>query len=284
MSRNGLASRVYGVGFSGSPEEAGRRTWVAGGDLVDGRFHVEECRPAVDRFGVSPTLDRTLSALTSWLAARDSECAVGLDFPFGLPATVVSEQTWEGFVFRFPDWFDSPTDLSRRCRARASLTGEGEDDPRRATERAVSALPAYSRRLAPRTFHGIRDVLRPLVLADAVRVTPMAEPTLSHPLLLEVYPAATLENLETAVDASVHWNDYEGATETGRRRRRENVDALEGQDVEVADDVRERVVDDETGCGLESVVAAFAAYRNVTSENNLQTSDEQLTLEGYIHV
>lgn len=271
--------RVLGVDFSAARRDAGENVWIAELDCTD-RPRILDCAPAVDWFDCGPDRDATLRAVTHYLANLDPATATGLDFPFALPRAVVVEPDWETFLRHFPDWFDGPTDLQRRCQSRANLVDGDQVQCTRATEDEVSGLSPYNLRLRAQTFYGIRDLLRPLVLADAVRAVPMQSLDPDRPMLLEVYPAATLDRLDTVT----HREGYKNDSDEARRRRESNVEAVEAEGVELPDVTRDLLLADDDGDALDAVLAAVATWRNTADPSNLTIEDERRQIEGHIYV
>lgn len=271
--------RVLGVDFSGAAD-AGRNVWLAEIDCA-AEPRLVNCAPASECFDAPADRESTHRALTHHLASLNDDAAAGLDFPFSLPHSVVSETDWESFLRDFPGLFASPDELQRRCQSRGALADDDRVQYRRKTEREMSALSPYNRRLRSQTFYGIRDVLRPLVLTGAVRVAPMQSLTPDQPTLLETYPAATLDSL----DGETHRNGYKEDDEEGRRRREANLDALEAEaSLGLTDAVRERLLGDDGGDGIDAALAAFATMRNTADPSNLGIDDPVASAEGYIYV
>lgn len=271
--------RVLGVDFSGA-KDAGKSIWIAEIDCA-GEPRLVECSPATERFDSSPDRAEAHRALAHELADLDASAAAGLDFPFALPEDVMSAADWEAFVREFPSLFSSPAELQRRCQSRGALTDDDRVQHVRTTEESVGALSPYNRRLRSQTFYGIRDVLRPLVLADVVRVAPMQQLSPDRPTLLETYPAAALDSL----DGETYRAGYKEASEAGRQRREANLDTLEAETaVTISADVRDRLLDDPGGDGLDAVLAAFAAWRNTVDPASLAIDDGEYGEEGYIYV
>ncbi|WP_224332515.1 DUF429 domain-containing protein [Haloprofundus halobius] len=267
--------RIYGVVFDAHRRESGERSWVVEAEVTEQSLHVVDCATVAQRFGVSPRRSDTVTALVSFLADLDGRCAVGLDFPFGLPKSVIPERRWRRFVDRIPDWFSSPEDMTKRCRMHARLVTDGaESSVLRATEEPLSAVAAYDPRLCAETFYGIRDVLRPLVLTDTARIVPMQLPKEDRPLILETYPAGTLDTLRCQ---KREVRPPGGPTPTLV------LESLTHREVELSSSIRERVCDAGDDA-LEAVVAAFATFRNATDPANLRMTDELPSVEGYIYV
>lgn len=288
-------SRVFGVDFSADRARAGEKLWIAegvvaaadGGTAVDADgkpagdadpgFRIVDCRRATGYLGVDRRRAASIPALTRFLGGLEGDAVAGLDFPFGLPAEVVAADAWPAFLRQLPGWADDPQDLARESEARAALDGDAAG-LRRATEEPLGALSPYDPRLRAQAFYGIRDVLRPLVLADAVRALPMQPLASDRPYLLEVYPAGTLDRL------GCHRTRYKSDDEPARARRVENLDALAAAGVELPDAVRERAVEDADGDALDAVVAAFAAFQHTRDPSDLQVDDGERALEGHIYV
>lgn len=266
--------RVYGVDFSADRERAGRNIWVAEA-VVDDGLRVIGCAPLVDRLGAGRERAAALPALTRFLGGLDG-AAVGLDFPFGLPDEVVAAEEWTEVLRRLPGWADDPADLARQCADRASLEGD-DAELVRDTEEPLGAMSPYNSRLCDLTFYGLRDVLRPLVLADAARAVPMQPPAGGRPTLMEVYPAGTFERL------GGHEVRYRGDGEDARQRRAENLDRLLETGATLADGVRETVLDG-GGDALDAVVAAVAAHHHARDPADLRTGDADRRLEGHVYV
>ena len=270
-----VPERIYGVDF-GDDFESGDSIWISEA-TVDDDLRVLDCRSASEWFGISDDRALVLGSLTSFLASIPDSSVAGLNFPFGLPDNLVPVDDWVTLLARFPDWFTSPEDLRRRCLMHAELVTGNRTSLLRETDEPLGALSPYDERLQDRTFYGIRDVLRPLVTTELVAVQPMMEPETARPSIIETYPAGTLEELE------LHMATYKDDTERAERHRTENLDGLEAHGVTFPSEVRSRVLSDSGGNALDSVVAAFAAYRNTVS--GLQTSwvaDREV--EGHIYV
>ncbi|QCJ47552.1 hypothetical protein [Haloprofundus sp. MHR1] len=267
---------VYSVIFDAHAEEAGERSWLVEADATEETLRIVDCAPVAERFGVSPHRTDAVAALASFLADLGGRNAVGLDFPFGLPKAVVPERRWRRFVDRLPDWFSGPEDMTKRCRMHARLVTDGaETDVLRATEEPLSAVAAYDKRLCAETFYGIRDVLRPLVLTDTARVVPMQLPSEDRPLVLETYPAGTLDTLRC--------QKRDGRPAGSGPTPALVLDSLTDRSVEFTPSAREQVLDG-GDTALEAVVAAFATFRNTVDPANLRMTDELPSVEGYVYV
>ncbi|MFC4360073.1 DUF429 domain-containing protein [Halobium salinum] len=270
-------NRVHGVGFRAGKLTAGDDTWLASCRVDGDELVVESCRSASDALGVRAAREAAVPAVTRFVAGLDGDAAVGFDFPFGLPRHIVVDRPWEGFLFEFPNWFASADDMRERCRMHAELVSGGEKLLLlRATDRPLSAVSPYDERLATETFHGIRDVLRPLVTTGQAVAVPIQEPDPDCPSLLETYPAGTLDTMSLSPPASA------SDPEESAARRERIVARLADAGVRPTDEVREAM--HRSDDALSAVLVAFAAYRNTLDGGAIRTDDEEHVHEGYIYV
>jgi hypothetical protein len=272
-------SVVYGVAYGDGGSEA-TETWVGRGVVTADGLSVDRCAPADEWFD-APEAPPETPTLTTFLADLPPTAAVGLDFPFGLPEAVVAEETWEAFLRCLPSWVDGPDDLRRRCERHLGTTGTptAPDARLRATDAPLSAMSPFAEPIVASTFYGLRDVLRPLVLSDAVRVLPMTSPHPDRPFAIEVYPAGTLVDLDLFVAG------YEGGDDEARSIRAGTLESLPDatdHPLEIADGAFEAAVAGRAA--FDCVVATIAVYRNSRTASALTVSDPQRLLEGQVFV
>jgi len=313
MKESREAVRIHGVDFSAAADDAGRKTWVASGRIApeSGGLRVTELRPLAELAGLDTDGRRgvgredALPALAAWIRERDESAVVGLDFPFGLPRFVVEEtgnESWRSFINGFPESIDVDGDsadgdsddpvraFAERCVALTERHGEGTYDKRR-TDAAVGARSPYGFIADTIAFHGMRDVLGPLVERGEARFAPMdrtAEgwrpeaPT--GPTVVETYPAAVLDRL------GLRRTSYKGGGESEAARRRRNAEGLaEAADVgyESGTGLTDAMVSDAGGDALDAVAACVGAFgaweRNYETDTAGFDDPEAVALEGYIY-
>jgi hypothetical protein len=269
-----LPRAVYGVDFSGA-KDAGNRIWVAHGTIEGEFLRLDRCVSARDLPGSGRDLEKAIYALREFIV-RCGDCAVGLDFPFGLPKKLVEEESWQNFVRRFPSLYSTAEHMKKRCWETA-----GERELWRVTD-TESRVPfaAYNLKLYRQTYYGIRDLLRPLACAEAVNVLPMQGPTAGRPWLMEICPASTLKSL------GIH-ESYKGRADkhcAGRKRvlKKLEVDCK----LTITDDaLRAKILENCDGDALDSVIAALAVFRALSKSGGLAaTGNATYALEGYIYV
>lgn len=264
--------RVYGIDFSGA-KDAGRRIRIARGVIADGTLWIEACHQAADLPGAGWAREPALAALRRLIAAEPG-AVVGLDFPFGLPATLVPEEDWEAFACGFARRYPDPDAFRRACAGAA-----GGRELRRLTDtEAATPFSPYNLRLYRQTYTGIRDLLAPLVAAGAACVVPMQLALPGRAWLLEVCPASTLKR-------DGRYAPYKGRGEARRAGRARILEALEGvEGVVVPAEVRRDALDDAGGDALDSLIAAVATFRAATDPTFPGSAGGRYALEGRVYV
>ncbi|MBW1690042.1 MAG: DUF429 domain-containing protein [Deltaproteobacteria bacterium] len=241
---------VCGVDFSGA-RDAGERIWIARCSIGEDALHVSDLFQAKYLPGSGKERKLSHRALASFIGEQ-KDAIFGLDFPFSLPRDLVYGKTWEEFVLTFGKAFRSPEDFRERCRSEAS----GRELKR--TTDIVSRTPfsPYNLRVYRQTYFGIRDVLAPLIRADLARILPMQQPRDGKAWVLEICPASTLTREQLRAP-------YKGRAEVRRTARIKILQALEKRlQLGVATSVgRSNIAEDCGGDALDSVIAAYAAFR-----------------------
>lgn len=268
--------QVTGVDFSGSAEP-GEDVWLTTGEWDGQRLRVTDARPATEAFDTGGR-DAVLAGLRE--SVTDGG-VTGLDFSFGLPCAVlpdvvdswaqslrwVHEREYEDALVAQADWKE---------RARAS-DADGVE-LKRATDRQVGASSPYSFITRYQTFHGMRDLLWPLVEDEAVAVQPMVDRE-ADATLCEVYPAGTLRAL--GLPDTKYKDDAKYPDAPAKRER--ILDGLVEWGAQVPSSIRARLLGDPEGDALDSLVAAVATARAVESAFEVATGRYD-AVEGYIYV
>lgn len=251
-------AKVHGIDFSGG-RSAGNNSWIASGALDEGSLMIDACRTGSSLPGSSTQREPFLDALRSWILEQES-CAIGLDFPFGLPAELVDEDDWRDFVLGFPKRHQDADAFRMACQ-RAS---PGAELKRETDEVNDTPFSPYNLRMYKQTYHGIADVLAPLVREDAVCVLPMQEPEPDKPWILEVCPGSTMR-------AQGHKVSYKGSTQEHRAARTRILKNLQGSGTLTirAQGVLSNVLRDSGGDALDAVIGAYATTGAVLDEDKL---------------
>jgi len=244
-----MPDRIIGIDFSGA-EKAGEAVWIAEGRIDGTRVRIESCRPASDLPGSGPERSPCLTALVEFIAQQNA--VIGCDFPFSLPSSMLDGEGWREFALGLGDRFACAEDFLADCRRR--FNGR---EVRRACDHA-SKVPfaAYNLRIYRQTYHGIRDVLAPLLRMDGAIVLPMESLRADRPWVVETCPASTLKHLGL-------YCSYKGRAGTARVARRQILDGLtrSGQLAPLSTALRRLATENHGGDALDSMIAAAATGR-----------------------
>lgn len=263
--------RVHGVDFSGA-QNAGKLIWVAS-CLIDGdSLRVEDCRPAAELPRSGRDLGRALTALRDFIA-ESRDCVFGLDFPFGLPRSLIQDEDWESFIRSFPNSYPSAGEFKRAC-----FEAAGRKELKRLTDcESRTPFSPYNLRLYKQTYFGIRDVLTPLVLSGQVRVLPMQRPESGKAWVLEICPASTLERRQLPLS-------FKGSKPGRYESRLRILQAIESTTpLSIGDSSRLRVLEDRGGDALDSIIAACAVFAALPNLAHLGREKPDYALEGYVY-
>lgn len=269
------SARIVGVDFSAAAD-AGRKTWIAEGAIdAGGALVVVSLVRASELPGGAVERDGALAALVAWIAEL-GDAVVGMDFPFGLSRELVEEVDYPSFLREFGSRFATSADFRARCTERAG----GRELKRAADVSARTPMSPYNLRLHRQTFHGIRDVVAPLVCSGAARAAPMCgDGAWAGPTLIEICPASTLKR-------DGLYGPYKGPGEEHLARRRAIVRALEiaGRVKKLSRSMRSRVLDDAGGDALDSVIAAEASARAWRDGLRAPGRGREAMVEGWVFV
>ena len=273
-----LPARICGIDFSGGAR-AGRKIWVASASMEGRCLIIEDCRRGADLPGAGVERDRCLATLCRFIE-QGCDAAFGLDFPFGLPRELVKETTWQEFVLRFGGHYPTAEAFRRRCRA------PGRPERKRLTDIAAKTpFSPYHLWLHRQTFHGIRDLLAPLVRRGRACVAPMQSLEPGKAWVLEICPASTLKRLSQEMGRRLHI-PYKGKAPGRRRARRRILADLECEAGVVIGDraLRKAILADSEGDALDSVVAALGTARALRHPEFPRPDWKPIyAIEGYVY-
>jgi len=86
---------------------SGRRIWIATGLIRGKELEITDCRPAKELPGSGRELQKSLVGLTDFISGQ-REAIFGMDFPFGLPESIMGAKNWKDFVQSFRKRFSDP--------------------------------------------------------------------------------------------------------------------------------------------------------------------------------
>jgi hypothetical protein len=234
-----------GIDFSGATD-AGRKIWLAVGHEWQSSLHIDWCFRAADLPDGGEDRDAALRVVCSFLIGQQAAIA-GCDFPFALHRSQMSGADWQSWLVQ---------NVVRQTSAdtwRDALRGERE--LRRVTDNEMKTpMAPLNLRVYRQTFHGLRDLLYPMMQQGACVLPMMA--ALSESLwLVETCPASALKKAEL-------YAPYKGAATELRAMRQRIVQTWqERYSLQMSPALEEKVIDDAGGDALDSVLAAWIAWR-----------------------
>lgn len=267
--------RILGVDFSGAMN-CGDTIWISTAAIERHVLKIQDCYPAKELPGSSVERDICLPVLRDFIS-KQRACVCGMDFPFGLPCSLVKESSWEKFVLYFGDRHQSPEDFKEACFADAN----GLELRRVTDEESKTPFSPYNLRLFRQTYFGIHYLLAPLVKEKLACILPMQQPLPEKPWIVEVCPASTLKKLGLYYDYR-----YKGPKEENRAARAKIFDRLEaeGSLVMPTKALRSKVVDNKGGDALDCIIASIVAFRSRHDLIGSCLMRMPYTLEGYVYV
>lgn len=271
ISSPDLCRIVYGIDFSGA-REAGKRIWIARGIIKGDVLLITECSKAEDKLGPGGNRGQILKALSEFISKRN-DSIFGLDFPFGIPRSLIKEESWEQFVISFEDTYSTPEKFRTVCKLRT----DDRELKRFTDSEAKTPLSPYNLRLYKQTYFGIRDVLGPLIKDNTVCVLPMQRPLPHRPWVLEVCPASTLKRENLSLP-------YKGGGEIKRTARVKILEGIKRTGLVKIEKLalRPKILEDRGGDALDSVIAAFATFRALRDRFTFDR-DSPYIFEGWVY-
>jgi hypothetical protein len=263
---------VHGVDFSGA-QDAGRRIWIATCTIKGKLLEVEQIRPGESLPHSGRQRERCLEGLRDFIS-KEKESIIGLDFPFGLPAKMIKQPSWEDFILSFPKIFVSPQEFKLCCLREANGL-----ELKRATDwEQKTPFSPYNLRLYRQTYYGVRDLICPLVRDRLAYFLPMQTPSHDKGWIIEICPAATLKKEKL-------YSPYKGKSKMHYYNRLLILKRLKIAGLQISQsDLRSKILRDSRGDALDSLIAAFAAFRalgNLFPSNPPQ--QVAYNMEGYVH-
>jgi hypothetical protein len=177
---------------------------------------------------------------------------VGCDFPFSVPAAMIEAPTWQVFALAFGERFPSAQAFLQDCRRRSN----GREIRRACDRDSRVPFAAYNLRIYRQTYHGIRDVLAPLIRECKAVVLPMQVVVGDRPWVIETCPASTLKHAGL-------YPSYKGTSDAARRARQRILRGLVRQRLLAppSPSLRRLAIENAGGDALDSMVAAAATGR-----------------------
>jgi Protein of unknown function (DUF429) len=253
---------IIGVDFSGA-KLAGRNIWLAQLQLLrqktSGASHCLVDLANLEKLCGTADREPALAHLVKRIA-QSRQALWALDFPFGLPVELFGDGvSWVNQLDFVSRWDEDAYRLGVECVRRAKSLGGAMHIRRQTDTEAKTPFDCYHYRIIYQTFHGMRDVLGPLLKRSRTAVLPFHYRRLSKAerVLVEACPSSTLKRL-----ALPHQNykQAQGGPLTPKRlrTRRAILDGLT-QYVEIGEASRRVIMRNGGGDALDAVIAAVGA-------------------------
>ena len=252
--------QVVGVDFSGA-RLAGVNAWVA-------RVAIENDGPAFGRVVELKRLgalagdderDVSLAHLVD-LILESRRTLWGIDFPFALPIEVAPPGAGLGAQLDWVSAFGGDAyAFGRACVATAQSIGTAMHIRRQTDRETKTPFDCYHYRIICQTFHGMRQVIRPLRASRRTLIPPFDKPRAFDRAVVESCPGSTLKRW------AVPHNNYKqptgGPLEPKRVRNRRLI-LQKIREYVVLDDVFARIIGrNPGGDALDAVIAAVGAWQ-----------------------
>lgn len=266
-----MFSNIYGIDFSGG-KKAGKKIWISEALIDADTLLIQDCKNASDYLQVSTDRDAVLASLVSKVLTSGTSTVFALDFPFSIAESLVMEDSWEEFIMGFPidmdprDWRE---DLMRQTNRK---------EIKRQTDFGINTpFNSFNLRIYMQTFFGISKFLYPLLRLNAIHVIPMGKVREGKPKVIEICPASTLKEYDLYIP-------YKGKEKRHFKNREVLLSFLDKEGVIVPSDLKQSILDDTEGDGLDAILASFTAYRNIKNDTLHVPNRKYNSLGGHIYI
>ena len=275
--------RIYGVDFSGA-KLAGENIWIACLRPARSKFELIELSQ-LRRLCGTPDREPALAHLVK-LVASSKKALWGMDFPFGLPIEIFDSGTrWSDQLRWVSGCKDGAYALGEECVRRASALG-GSMHIRRTTDtEARTPFDCYHYRIIYQTFHGMRDVLAPLLATKGIAILPFQYRRLSYAQrgIVEACPSSTLKRL--GLPHQNYKQPQGGPLSANRLRTRRQIIAGLRQSVLISDGHARVIMRNSGGDALDAVIAALGAISGwKQADHRSIRRHPRYVLEGRLYV
>jgi hypothetical protein len=185
---------VIGVDFSGAAL-AGRNIWLARCDVVRSKLKLVALERLEDVAG-DASRETAYPHLIGEIH-RSKNALWGIDFPFGLPIEL-GLGDWAEQLEVLTKWTDSANAFGRHCCDRAMEVVKKLHTRRDTDVETRTPFDCYHYRIIYQTFHGMRDLLIPLIRDRETCVLPFQFDLLesSKRIVVEACPGSTLRKMK----------------------------------------------------------------------------------------
>jgi hypothetical protein len=254
---------ILGVDFSGAAL-AGRKIWVSRATLQNDILHIAELKRGADLLESGEDRETVFPALVNWITSFGGALC-GMDFPFALSAESVGD-----------DWRLWLQKEVVSCADADVFRSSFPDERRRCDIQAKTPFSPLNKRLYRQTFHGLRDVICPLLQRGALAL-PFDAVREGALCLLEICPASLLkrENL---------YLSYKGQSAAQKATRALIWDEMQKRSgFQAPSAFREAATTDYEGDSLDAVLAALCTHRALQTGALQARYNEIEKREGHVY-
>jgi hypothetical protein len=272
-------NRVIGVDFSGA-RLAGRNIWLAEAGVTPAGLVLRSLDRLSDLAGAAEREVCLPWLVDHLVASRDT--VIGMDFPFGLPVELPGMgATWEQQLAFVSSWAGDAKLFGHWC-VDASRKLDGRLHIRRLTDRETATpFDCYHYRIIYQTFHGMRDVLRPMY--EHANVLPFHRRNRAgRATVMETCPSSTLKRLRLP-----HRNYKQSGdrppTEQHRATRRSILGGVR-KFIQISPAMVRRMMANPGGDALDAVIAAVGTWQAYTTADHAAIAvHPRYSIEGRVY-
>ena len=266
-----IPNSILGVDFSGA-HLAGEKIWIAHAEVEGGVLRVHSLQRACELSGSNMERETALRATREYISTFEN-AACGFDFPFSIALESFPESARENLNWR--EWLQSLPEYSDA----KSFTAAFPDAARETDRESKTPFSPLNLLLFRQTFHGLRDVLLPLLENGAIAFPFDEMPCDENEKLwlLEICPASLLKKQKLYLS-------YKGRSTL----QRENREIILGQTkertrVKMSEEISQRIFEDTQGDALDAVLASVCVFRALQNPENFRARSECEKFEGRVY-
>ena len=248
-----MKHEIFGIDFSAA-KNPGDKIWISKGHLKRNRITVEYTESAKSLWGNLGSKESYYREIRD-LVLENPSGVFGMDFSFSLPEECLDGATWNDFISNFHKNFLTPNIFRKHC-----LKMTGSREKRREVEVEMGApLSPYNLWIYKQTYHGMRDILAPLM--DSVSIIPYTQAIPERPWLLEVYPGLILKERNIYIPYKGNKNESTKTKNRDLMVEELTSKSFDGLDLEVDESCIENMKKNSGGDALDSFMALLVTYR-----------------------
>ncbi|TWU65238.1 DUF429 domain-containing protein [Crateriforma conspicua] len=275
-------SAVYGVDFSGAAE-SGKTAWCATLDVQGGSdvLRLVDLKP-LGKWAGCDSRDAVCGELVRRI--QDShEAYWAVDFPFGLPVEL-QLGGWDEQLQHVAAFDGDAKQYGRKLVAITQQYAHQMHVRRRTDTETKTPFDCYHYRIIYQTFHGMRDVLRPLSTDADTAILPFTYDRFSaaRRIIAEACPSSSLKRW------GLPYQRYKQSAgrPPGREHRkvRRQILAELSQWVELSDYRKRILLSDPGGDALDAVIAGVGSWQTLRLiDHQAIATDDRYPLEGFVY-